>query len=82
MMTMPFDDFETQITCEETEYSIASYNDPFGETTSSEEEWTNESDEPLEIDDFLNGELFADDGTLTPHAMELLASLDEQGAFV
>ncbi len=83
---MPHDDYETQITCEEyyaneAEYAIASYGDPFSDESSDDEQWTNEEGNPLEPEDFMNGELFDDDGNITEHGMELLATLEQQGAF-
>ena len=63
---------------ESVEYAIASYGDPFGESS----DWTNEDGDPLNVEDWLNGALFHEDGTLTEHGMEMLASLEEQGAFL
>jgi len=52
----------------ELEFAIASYGE--------------ELKRPIEPEDFMNGAMFTEDGTLTEHALNLLASLDAQGAFI
>jgi len=87
-----FDDFETQVTCEEyygnpvsdqdeLDYRICSYGEP-PEDPYSTASWLNENEDPLSSEDWQNEALFEEDGSLTEHAMDLLATLESQGAFI